>query len=700
VRVDLRLSAPQNTNGAGTDTLSGFENLTGSDFNDTLIGTNGTNVLRGGLGSDVLLGLGGDDILIGGAGAANTLQGGLGDDVYVVEAADTIVELAGQGRDRVETTRNVYSLSANVEDLTFTGTGNFTGYGNASDNVITGGAGDDLLIGGAGADTLSGGLGSDTVVYAAAGGGVTANLATGVASNDGDGSSDVLTSIENLTGSAFDDTLTGGAGVNYLISGAGDDVINGRGGNDWLYGGDGEDTVSYADATAGVAVHLYARTAQDGEGGMDVITGFENVTGSDFNDLLVGDENGNELRGGAGRDVLLGREGSDRLYGGSGAANQLQGGAGDDVYYVDANDTIVELAGEGHDYVVTTMNVFTLSANVEDLQFDGTGNFVGAGNASDNEIYGGAGDDILNGGAGQDGLNGGEGTDILLGGDGDDYLDGGWDSVRDILIGGAGDDTYILRTGDAVVEAIGGGYDTAQVLGDYTLAAGVELEVMTANAASSEYNTTIVGNELANTIIGGQGDNVLRGMAGNDRLNGGYGADRLEGGDGDDVLIGGYGDDRLFGGAGTDTAWMSYDRSQYTLVDLGAGRYSITHNSPDQEGVDILEGIEQVRFSNGTFSVASLFAAGAPAIDAKADVGPQTLPTMDDDFLPVGGHAAMPLVLPAMYDAEGFGDPLILPGLDQDASSLFHAQGGVFSGILHDDSLMSASTPGHNAWLV
>ncbi|RZJ41713.1 MAG: hypothetical protein EON86_09210, partial [Brevundimonas sp.] len=246
VRIDLRQSASQNTLGAGTDTLSGFENVTGSDFNDTLVGTSGGNVLTGGLGSDVLLGLAGDDILIGGAGAANTLQGGLGDDVYVVEAQDTVVELAGQGRDRVETTRNLYTLSANVEDLTFTGAGNFTGYGNGSDNALTGGAGDDLLIGGAGSDTLNGGSGADTAVYTAAAGGVTADLTTGVATNDGDGSSDVLTGIENLTGSAFDDTLTGAAGVNYLIGGAGDDVINGRGGNDWLYGNDGVDTVSYA----------------------------------------------------------------------------------------------------------------------------------------------------------------------------------------------------------------------------------------------------------------------------------------------------------------------------------------------------------------------------------------------------------------------------------------------------------------------
>ncbi|RZJ31999.1 MAG: hypothetical protein EON85_02480, partial [Brevundimonas sp.] len=698
VRAQLNDNIRATDGDGGRDTLLNIENLTGSAFNDLLIGSNGVNVLNGGLGADTLLGLDGDDTLIGGAGAANTLQGGLGDDVYVVQARDTIVELAGQGRDRVESTRNVFTLVANVEDLTFTGTGDFTGYGNASNNVIVGGAGNDLLFGGAGLDTLNGGLGSDTAVYATAAGGVTADLTAGAASNDGDGGADVLTSIENLTGSGFDDTLTGAAGVNYLIGGDGNDTINGRGGNDWLYGGEGEDTVSYADATAGVSVYINARTAFDGEGGTDVITGFENVTGSAFNDLLVGDEGDNELRGGAGRDVLLGREGTDRLFGGSGAANQLQGGAGDDAYYVDANDTIVELAGEGHDVVITTMNVFNLAANVEDLSFEGTGNFVGTGNAADNEIYGADGDDILNGGAGQDSLNGGIGADILIGGDGNDYLDGSWDTVRDILIGGAGDDAYALRAGDAVVEAIGGGYDTAQVLGDYTLAAGVELEVMTANAASSEYNTTIVGNELANTIVGGDGDNVLRGMAGDDRLSGGSGADRLEGGDGDDILTGGYGDDLLFGGAGTDTARFSYDRSAYSLADLGNGRYSITHNSPGQEGVDILEGIEMVRFSDGTFGVVSLFNAGAPALSAKADIGPQTLPTMDDDFVVTGGD--QPLVLPAISDtAKDFDLPQVLPGLDGPEPMLLHT-GGVFSGILHDVRLIDDLVPNHDGWLL
>ncbi|KAA0996493.1 retention module-containing protein [Pseudomonas sp. ANT_J12] len=81
VTVDLSLLTAQNTLGAGTDTLTGIENLTGSNFNDTLTGDNNSNVINGGLGNDVLNGGGGDDFLIGGLGN-NTLTGGAGADTF------------------------------------------------------------------------------------------------------------------------------------------------------------------------------------------------------------------------------------------------------------------------------------------------------------------------------------------------------------------------------------------------------------------------------------------------------------------------------------------------------------------------------------------------------------------------------------------------------------------------------------------
>ncbi|WP_408980976.1 Ig-like domain-containing protein [Pseudomonas sp. B21-040] len=81
VTVDLSLLTPQNTGGAGTDTLTGIENLVGSNFNDALTGDNNSNVINGGLGDDILKGGGGDDFMIGGLGN-NTLTGGAGADTF------------------------------------------------------------------------------------------------------------------------------------------------------------------------------------------------------------------------------------------------------------------------------------------------------------------------------------------------------------------------------------------------------------------------------------------------------------------------------------------------------------------------------------------------------------------------------------------------------------------------------------------
>ena len=145
--------------------LQNIEVLIGTAFADVLYGDAGDNTLQGGAGNDSLYGLAGQDHLDGGLGA-DAMAGGLGDDVYRVDnVGDLVTELAGEGRDRVETTLTTYALTANVEDLTFVGTGDFTGIGNALANVIIGGTGADTLRGAGGADTLNGGDGSDTADY-------------------------------------------------------------------------------------------------------------------------------------------------------------------------------------------------------------------------------------------------------------------------------------------------------------------------------------------------------------------------------------------------------------------------------------------------------------------------------------------------------------------------------------------------------
>ena len=85
VKVSLATTLAQNTVGAGTDTLSGFENLIGSAFNDRLIGNSFANVLAGGAGNDMLNGGGGADALIGAAGN-DIMNGNSGSDTFVFAA--------------------------------------------------------------------------------------------------------------------------------------------------------------------------------------------------------------------------------------------------------------------------------------------------------------------------------------------------------------------------------------------------------------------------------------------------------------------------------------------------------------------------------------------------------------------------------------------------------------------------------------
>ena len=135
--------------------------LTGNALNNTIVGGTGNDTLNGGTGAD-------------------TMAGGPGNDTYYVDnPGDVVNEAAGAGTDTVKTTLLSEMLGANLENLTFIGSGNFTGTGNALNNVITGGAGNDTLNGGAGNDTLNGGNGNDVLV-----GGTGADVLTGGAGAD------------------------------------------------------------------------------------------------------------------------------------------------------------------------------------------------------------------------------------------------------------------------------------------------------------------------------------------------------------------------------------------------------------------------------------------------------------------------------------------------------------------------------------
>lgn len=144
--------------GIGNDTLWANSGA------DVLVGNAGHDNLYGGAGNDTLHGGEDNDILDGGRGA-DTMIGGTGNDTYVIdEIGDTITESAHEGKDTVKSAIS-YSLGANVENLTLTGTAAINATGNAQNNILTGNGGANVLAGGAGNDTLKGGAGKDTYLF-------------------------------------------------------------------------------------------------------------------------------------------------------------------------------------------------------------------------------------------------------------------------------------------------------------------------------------------------------------------------------------------------------------------------------------------------------------------------------------------------------------------------------------------------------
>ena len=175
-------------------------------------------------------------------------------------------------------------------------------------------------------------------------------------------------------------TLDGNDDINNYVGSSFADTINGLGSADQIFGGGGADFLI-------------------GGGGKDFLSG------DDGDDRLKGASGDDLLKGGLGNDVLDGQTGADRML----------GAAGNDFYYVDnIGDQVVEKAGEGIDTVRTTLAALTLAANVENLEFIGTGSFNGTGNALANRITGGSSGDVLRGGAGNDTIFGKAGADIFV----------------------------------------------------------------------------------------------------------------------------------------------------------------------------------------------------------------------------------------------------------------------------------------------
>jgi Ca2+-binding RTX toxin-like protein len=646
---------------------SSFDALTNTDLGHTdltdlfnTLNFNGNDIITAGLGDDSLSGGAGNDSLSGGDGndtldggiGVDTLAGGNGDDVYIVNAtADQVIEALNHGNDLVQASAS-YTLSANLENLTLTGSAAINGVGNASANILTGNAAANILNGGAGIDTLIGGDGNDTYVLDQE-----AELSN-ITENTGEGTDLIqiayanasttvakvvdlslfanLAAVENVsvsgtglidvTGNDLDNVITGNASKNTLTGGLGNDTLNGGTGIDTLIGGDGNDTyvldqeaelsnitentgegtdliqIAYANASTTVAkvvdLSLFANLA-DVENVTVTGTGLFNVTGNDLDNVITGNAAANLLNGGTGADTLI-------------------GGLGNDIYVVDdAGDTVTELLSQGLDTVRSSID-YTLAANVENLTLTGAA-VSGTGNSLNNVITGNAGNNTLDGGAG-----------------------------NDTLIGGAGDDTYLVdlkTTGtgtaavaslqDAITELANQGTDTLEVRGSAvltsasTLTLGATLENLDVSATGTTL-LNLTGNALNNTLVGNDADNILKGGLGNDSLFGGDGNDTLWGEGGNDTLDGGEGVD-YYVLDNIDDVVMDTGSADVFYLDTVLANFSVDLTVQDYIGIEYinLQGIQNLSAKGNELANHLSGNSGANLLDGRGG---------NDELLGGGGN--------------------------------------------------------------
>ena len=757
--VDDGYADPLDTAGTGTgffrDTLSNIERIRGSEFSDTIImddgnnrvraqggedhieGRGGADDLRGGEGNDMIFGGAGDDSIQGEDGSDQIFGGddsdfirpGAGDDTVdggtggtnfdsveyddgtatgpitytggIGGAADVVTGDASIGTDTITNVVNI--IGTDFGDTFYGGDAAFINLtGRDGDDMFFGGDGDDFITPGAGDDTIDGGVGFfDTVAYNdfENTGGITFTGGIGGAASTvtGDPSvgTDTLTNIEQINGSNFGDTFTGGDFALTINAEDGDDVITGGTGSEFIRMGSGNDTFV---ATVG--------------GGNDIIDDFQ--AGAATDDVIDVSAFGFESLNGAGLRLIdfATDDGFDTTI----DLDQVPGG---DVLSL-TNVLVSQL--DASDFIFAVPNVINGTIGDDTLVGTGAPDTINAlagndqvtGSFGNDQIFGGDDDDSLDGGAGDDTIFGGAGTDFIQPGAGDDIVDGGT-SVNDNDSVGyqfSGTATGITYTGGTAGNGI--------AIGD---------GVVTGDA--------FVGTDTLTNLEGVQGTNFVDTLTGgdaNENLSGVGGDDMIDGGEGSDIIQPGSGDDTVFGGV--DLGGTDFDLVQYGFVDaatsaltytggtgtngIAVGDAIVTGASVGTDTLSGIEGIEDTAFAD-TFNAGtanelfSLFHGGDDLIVMSVGTGSDTISHFQagaatDDVIDVSAFGFESLNGAGLrlidFASDNGTDTTIdldqLPGGDQlvltnvlvsqlDASDFVFATANVINGTTGDDNLVGTS---------
>jgi len=529
-----------------------------------IVGNDGANDFRGTAKADTLEGGAGNDLFIINSAADHAagelVSGGDGFDTLQLQSAlpQTLVVQAGVDVERIQLKSLLVASNIDASALT-SGT---QIRGSDMNNVLTGGAGNDTLVGLGGADTLAGGDGDDTFL-------VTSpvqlinDVIDGGAGNDGL----LLTQTADLN---F---------VNFMLPAALPGIETVELGNSMV-----------PSVFGGSSISVLADNRDDGTKIVGTSDVHYWVSGSAYDDTLVGGVLADTLLGAAGNDSLSGGGGADSLVAGTGA-DILDGGDGGDIYTLrdlDWDDDVVADSGsDGVDTVNLVVGDFfflsSLSGPIQPgLQLEGIERVavevtVTPQNVefdfSDRDqgfIFNGILDELPLGGPAS-------GLLTLVGTDFGDRFEAGFGHHR--YVGGLGDDTFAGANRDSRYEG-GDGHDEVWlnsasyalpsswsgieqiVLGDVSTGATTGIQGIRLSAGGSANALEITGNDGNNTVIGTRFDDTIAGNGGHDTISGGLGNDVIDGGASSDYLLGGGGDDVfvdftagdcILGGNGNDT---------------------------------------------------------------------------------------------------------------------------------------------------
>ncbi|MBN1604604.1 MAG: hypothetical protein JW915_23550, partial [Chitinispirillaceae bacterium] len=391
----------------------------------------------------------------------------------------------------------------------------------------------------------------------------------------------------------------------------------------------------------GIAEYPLSDLSIDAFGGNDFIKDVENVNGTQFDDIIEGDENVNMIEGGAGSDIIIGNGGNDVLHGGSGD-DEIFGGAGvdyiigesgdDTINGEEGNDIIEWNSGDDNDYVtpgngsdtikisgavnesnlinvyenlsVTTVSVYTSSSLTSEitLAYGGADDIIDitTGNYADTVIA----SSISGGGLQYVKVNLGGGDDLfrgtlsggilkVYGQAGNDTLSGG--TRYDLLDGGDGIDTIAysdLNSGSGVIVNLHTGLAADDGYGSVDTIVNVE------NVIGSQYTDTLTGDAIDNVLVGLGGADTISGLDGNDVIYGGDTTDSftdieraadndtIDGGSGNDRISGGAGNDVISGGAGDDIIYGYYSYDDISAPDLANDANDTIYGQAGNDTID------------------------------------------------------------------------------------------------------------------